>query len=330
MPKRVDISHKTIFFIAGFLALIWVVVNIRDLILLIFGAFIIVSAIAPVVERLVKWKLPFAVAIAAVYIVIFLLLAGLIFLGVTPLTTQTSSLILRLSQVLPALSAQFHVDTSSIQSQLPNLSSNIFTFTIGVFQGFITIVLLIVISIYLMLDKTRMENNFAALFGESQKRVELLLDKIEIKLGAWLRGQVILSLIVGLLIYGGLLALGVEFALPLALIAALFEIVPLFGPILAAIPALLIAIITSPFQALLVLILYIVVQQVESHLLVPQVMRRAVGLNPLVVILAITIGNRLLGIPGAFFAVPIAVVCHILVDDYLKGHDDSAIAQALK
>jgi predicted PurR-regulated permease PerM len=306
------------------------VVNIRDLILLIFGAFIIVSAIAPVVERLVKWKLPFAVAIAAVYIVIFLLLAGLIFLGVTPLTTQTSSLILRLSQVLPALSAQFHVDTSSIQSQLPNLSSNIFTFTIGVFQGFITIVLLIVISIYLMLDKTRMENNFAALFGESQKRVELLLDKIEIKLGAWLRGQVILSLIVGLLIYGGLLALGVEFALPLALIAALFEIVPLFGPILAAIPALLIAIITSPFQALLVLILYIVVQQVESHLLVPQVMRRAVGLNPLVVILAITIGNRLLGIPGAFFAVPIAVVCHILVDDYLKGHDDSAIAQALK
>ena len=126
------------------------------------------------------------------------------------------------------------------------------------------------------------------------------------------------------------MALGVEFALPLALVAAVFEVIPLFGPILSSIPAILIALITSPLLALLVVILYIIVQQIESHILVPQIMKRAVGLNPLVVILAIAIGDRLLGIPGAFFAVPIAVVCHIFVDDYLKGHDDSAIAQALK
>src|SRR5579884_268150 len=161
MSKRIDISHKTIFFIAGFLALIWVIINIRDLILIIFGAFIIVSAVAPVVEKLVEWKFPSKLAIALVYVSIFVILIGLITLGITPITTQTSSLITQMSNVLTSLSIQYHIDTSALQNQLPIISGNLLTVTFDIFRGFITVVLLVVISIYIMLDKARLENNFA-------------------------------------------------------------------------------------------------------------------------------------------------------------------------
>lgn len=319
MIRKVDVSHKTIFFVAGFLALIWIVFNIRDLILIVFTAVIVVSAMAPMVESLAKWKVPRPLAIGIVYILILAALVGIVTLGVTPITTQTFSLTQRLVDALNRISGQYHINTSSLEAQLPNLSQNILIFTADIFQGFITLVLVMVISIYLMSDKGGVESRFANLFGNKSQRVDRLIHRIESKLGAWLRGQLFLSFVVGILIYGGLVLIGIDFALPLAIIAGLFEIVPFFGPILSAIPAILIGLIISPISAAMVVGLYILVQQLESHILVPQVMKKAVGLNPLVVILAIAIGDRLLGVAGALLAVPIAVVCHVIVEDYL--HD---------
>lgn len=323
MIRKVDISHKTIFFITGFLALLWAIFNIRDLILIVFTAIIIVSAIAPLVEALAHWKIPRYLAIAIVYVLVFGALIGVLTLGITPITTQTFSLIQRMTDALNHISSQYNINATALETQIPNLSQNILTFTADIFQGFITMVLIVVISIYLMSDKGRVESRFSNLFGDKASRVNKLLHRIESKLGGWLRGQLFLSLIVGVLIYAGLVLIGIDFALPLAIIAGLFEIVPFFGPILSAIPAILIGIITTPLAAAMVVGLYILVQQVESHVLVPQVMKKAVGLNPLVVILAIAIGNRLLGLSGALLAVPIAVVCQVILDDYL--HDGGEV-----
>jgi predicted PurR-regulated permease PerM len=323
--NRIDISHKTIFFITGFLALLWTLFLIRDLILLLFVCVIFVSALAPLVDRLVKMKFPKPLAIAVVYILIIAILAAIITLGLTPITTQTSSLVDKLTMAINSLS-KGPLSQFSIKDQLPNISSNLLTYTLDIFRSFITAVLVAVITFYILLDKERLEARLARLF-QDRENVRGLIKKIEIKLGGWMRGQLMLSLFVAVIIYVGLSVLGIPYALPLAIISGLFEVVPIIGPILSAIPGILIALTVSPVLALIVAGLYLIVQQLESHVLVPQVMKRAVGLNPLVVILAIAIGDRLLGVTGALLAVPIAVMVQILMDEYLNGEKEEAPAK---
>lgn len=321
MTKKIDISHKTIFFIAGFLAFLWAIFIIKDLILLLFVSLIFVSAITPIVEMIEKTKIPKGLAIAIVYILIIAAIAAILTLGLAPLTSQTSGLFTKLTHTIDTLAKGYHVDQSAIRQQIPDISKNLVSVTFDIFNGFITAVLLAVITFYLLLDKERLENKFSALFGNSQPKVRNLLRKIEVKLGGWLRGQLLLSVIVAVLIYIGLFLLGVEYALPLAILSGLLEVIPIVGPIIASIPGILIALLGSPFLAGMVALLYLLVQQVESHVIVPQVMKRAVGLNPLLVIITISIGSRLLGISGALLAVPITVVGQIIFEYYLKDED---------
>ncbi len=142
-------------------------------------------------------------------------------------------------------------------------------------------------------------------------------------MGAWVRGQLFLSLVIGVLVYIGLFLLNVPYALTLAIAAGVLEVVPVIGPIVASIPGILLAFTISPVLALGVAVMYFVVQQLENHLIVPQVMGRAVGLNPLVVILAIAVGSRLLGIMGALLAVPLTVVLQIIVLEVLLEKEKS-------
>lgn len=319
LPRKIDISHKTIFFTAAFLALLWVLYIILDLILLLFVSVIFVSAFSPVVDRLTKWGLPKVVSILLIYLLVVLILSAMITLGLTSITLQTANLAQRLSEAVNSLLASNHLDTSILQQHLPDLSRNIVSVTLDIFRSLIAGILVAVITFYLLLDKEKLEGHFASLFTNKKDKVLSLLKQIEIKLGAWLRGQVLLSVIVAVLIYLGLTILGVDFALPLAVISGLFEVIPFIGPILGAIPGILIALVSSPVLALLTALLYLVVQQLESHVIVPQLMKKAVGLNPLVVILAIAIGSRVLGVAGALLAVPFAVVVQIITEDYFKG-----------
>jgi predicted PurR-regulated permease PerM len=135
----------------------------------------------------------------------------------------------------------------------------------------------------------------------------------------WLQGQVILGLIVGVLVYTALMIVGIPHALLLALLAAAFEIIPIFGPILAAIPAGLIAFSSFGIgTAVLILGIYIMIQQVENHLLYPLVVRKIVGVSPIVVIIAVLIGAKLAGILGALVAVPISAAFVEYINDLEK------------
>ena len=318
MNNKIDISHKTIFFLVGFLGLLWALFIIRDLILLLFVSVIFVSAISPLVEILEKTKIPKGLAIAIIYVLVVLVIVGLFTLGLAPITTQTSGLYGKLTVTIDSLAKGYHLDQSAIRQQIPDISKNLISVTFDIFNGFITAVLIAVITFYVLLDKESLEYKFSTLFGTHQTKIQKLLKRIEMKLGGWLRGQLLLSVIVGALIYIGLFLLKVDYALPLALLSGLLEVVPIVGPIISAIPAILIALLSSPFLAGTVAILYLLVQQTESHVIVPQVMRRAVGLNPLLIIITIAIGSRLLGISGALLAVPITVVGQIIFEDYLK------------
>ena len=159
-----------------------------------------------------------------------------------------------------------------------------------------------------------------------------LFAVIQKKTGDWARGQLILGLIIAVLSFIGLIFLLPKYALVLALVAGITELVPYIGPILGAIPAVFLGFTVQPFsfgRGLAVLILYIVIQQVENNLLVPQVMKKSVGLNPVVIIIVMLIGARLAGIVGLILAIPVATAIGVIIKDFVKNSALPAIKAEL-
>lgn len=320
VPRKIDISHRTIVFIAAFALGIWLLYLIRDLLVLLFVALIFTSALSPAVNFFVKLKFPKAMGIVITYVLVFSVIGGVLAGILPPLIEQTGKLITILPTILVEKLSFANLDTSFFQSELANFSKGAYDFVLDLFSNLLTFVLLIVLTFYLLLEKENLQSRAASLFFGHQQRVERLFVAIEDKLGAWLRGQLLLSVIIGVLVYIGLIILGIPYALPLALFAGILEVVPVIGPIISALPAIGLALAISPVLAGGVAAMYFIVQQVESHIIVPQVMKRAVGLNPLVVILAVAVGGRLLGIVGGVLAVPITVVAQIIIADLLREH----------
>jgi predicted PurR-regulated permease PerM len=146
-----------------------------------------------------------------------------------------------------------------------------------------------------------------------------LLSRIRDKLTFWIRAQLILSVIIGITTFIVLSLLGVRYAAALALIAALLEFVPFLGPIIAAVPAFIIAFTQGGVVLfLVVLAFYVVLQQAENHILVPKIMQKAVGLNPVVSIVALLIGAQLAGILGAILAIPVAIALSVIIKDVIE------------
>lgn len=317
MTRKIDISHKTIIFIAVFLVLLWTLYLILDILLLLFVAFILMSALAPLVDRLSKWHFPRPLAIFVVFIVVVGGLISLIGIGLRPLISQTTTLGQQLPQTLDYFTKLNLVDRSVVNEELTSLSRQLLSFTLHAFENIVGFVSVIVITFYLLLDKEKFETYLSSLFINRKDKVRHLLMRIEEKLGAWLRGQLVLSFTVGGLIYVSLTILGIDSALPLGILAGLLEVVPVIGPIISSIPGILLALTISPVTATIVAGVYLAVQQMESHIIVPQVMKKAVGLNPLLVILAVSIGGRLLGFGGALLAVPLAVVIQLIGEEVL-------------
>jgi predicted PurR-regulated permease PerM len=172
-------------------------------------------------------------------------------------------------------------------------------------------------TIDLLLDKNGIHLFIKSTISPDQQEPVLsLMKKISEKVGRWFRGQMILGGIIGVLELIGLLIIGAPYALTLAIISAVMEIVPTIGPLIAGTIAVLVTLSVSPLKALLVFILYLVIQQAENSFIVPKVMQKAVGLSPVIIILAILTGAKLLGIVGAILAVPIAASLSVIVQEW--------------
>lgn len=317
VEHRVDISYKTILFIAGFIALIWALSQIIEVIVLLFIALIFMSALSPIVSHLEKIKVPKPLAIGFVYLLVIAIMAGLISMLVTPLVEQTSHLFQNLPQLSESL-APLGIDQNLIRTEVNEFSKNALSFTLAIFNNFIALISVLVLTFYLLLERDRLDNLISQFFIGKEERVKKITNQVEDKLGAWMRGQLALSFIIGIMAYIVLSIFNVPYALPLSILAGLLEVVPTIGPIISSLPAILVAYFVSPFTAVVVGISFFVIQQLENHVIVPQVMKKAVGLNPLIVILAVAIGGKLLGIAGALLAVPITVVIQIITEDVLR------------
>lgn len=314
MPTKIEISHRTIIFTLILLAAIWVVFQITDILFLLFISFILMAALRPLVDGLERMRLPRILAI--------LLLYGLVFGGlgmgvasmIPSLASQSGKLFAQFPEFLSRVFPYISSDIRSLMQQAAPVGENLVRVTVGVFSNIVSVLTVMTFTFYFLLERRNLKDMLVGLLGEvTGERVFLVLSQIEKRLGSWVLGELCLMVFVGLLSYGGLFFLRVEYALPLAIIAGLLEIVPTIGPTISAIPAILVAFGSSPVLAVSVVALYIIVQQVENNLLVPVVMKQSVGLSPILTILALMIGGRFGGVTGAVLAVPILLAVQVVI-----------------
>ena len=182
---------------------------------------------------------------------------------------------------------------------------------------------ILIISFYLAVMKRGIETFIKSVVPSKQEAYVMdLWKRSERKVGRWLQGQLLLALIVGLAVYIGLSLMGIKFALILGMLTMALEIVPMVGPVLAAIPAVFLAFLQDPGLGLWVIVFYVAVQQLENHILVPIVLGKTTGLNPVVVIMALLIGNQIAGIAGMILSVPIATVIVEMLEDLAKQKEE--------
>lgn len=313
MLKKIEISHRTIIFITCFLIFLWFLFQIRQIILLVYISSILMTALNPLVTRLEKFKIPRSWAILLCYF-LFLSILSLILSSLFPtLVEQTRRLLENLSLLSETLGFA-QIDQTTISNQLGSLPQKLLKFIAGLFSNFVALFALMVIAYYLLIERKKLDRYLLIVFGDKNRdRAEKIINKIEHQLGAWVRGQVILCSVVGVMTYIGLRFLEIDFALPLSLLAAILEIVPNIGPVLSAIPAILIGLTVSPFSGLAVTALYFLVQQLENYLIVPSVMGKVTNLSPLMVILSLMIGFKVGGLFGVLLAVPTVLILRIII-----------------
>lgn len=321
--KRVsiDISQKTIFTILITGLSVYFFGHLSSVMVGLFIAYILSVAINPLLNQLERLKIPRPLSAFMVLISFFSLTATIVTSLIRSLFSQTQSFITQLPAIVQNLSPYFerfniNLNLSDITSipQLYTAPGNVVKIAQGTFSGLISFFTLSVISYYLMEDRPNLKKHLDFLFG--LKKGSLLYKifcELELRLGAWVRGEIFLMLIVGGLNYIGFLLIGIPSAIPLAVIAGVLELVPNIGPTVAAIPAIIVGFSISPTHGFLALGLAILVQQLENNIIVPKVMQHTTNLHPVVTIVSLLVGYQLGGPGLAVLSLPIVLSLEVIL-----------------
>ncbi|MFA6421899.1 MAG: AI-2E family transporter [Candidatus Buchananbacteria bacterium] len=334
-----DISSKAIFRILLVAVLLVFLYFIRDILVIVFVSLILASAFGPWVDGMQKVKIPRALGILFIFLGAFLLISFSIYLIIPPIAFELNDLIVNFPTYWEKFSSMFHnfsqfVDSKGLGDNLNNVLGSV-QGSLGMFaggflgriysfvDGIFSIFMIIVLTFYFTVQDQYWKKGLQAFLPIKKRPYFIdLICRMQEKIGLWLRGQLILCLIIFFLSWLGLTLLGVKYAAVLALFTGIMEFIPFIGPFIAAVPAIFIALTQSPTLGLLVLILYIVIQQLENLIIVPNVMKKAVGLNPIVIIIVMLIGARLAGILGILLAVPVATATSVAIKDYIQYRND--------
>lgn len=302
----------------GSLVLVWLLVKPLTLMLV---AIIIAQALAPIVDWGERW-LPRSMSVIAVYAVLGVTLGGIGWLALPALIDQADMLANRVPDLLDRAQDWFggFNDASSsrmmsaAESVVQRFSDVLLALPFVLFSSMVDFLLVVFMSIYWLIATPTLHHFGLSLFpGEQRNRVASVMHDMGRTMGGFVRGTVIDAVIVGLLTYIGLQVIGVEYPLLLAVIQGFGELLPVVGPIIAAIPAMLVAFAHSPEQAIAVIVFFLILQQVESNLLVPLIMRRAADVPPLLSLMGILAGSTLGGLPGALIAIPLVGALRVLL-----------------
>lgn len=323
MPKDMVISTRALLILLTAILALWFLVQIGSILLLLFVSLVLTLGLNPLVDQLGKKGLSRSLAVLLTYVVFVLGFSAIFALAIAPMVSQTQ----RFLETLPAFTSSVNIPgleslqmqvVDSIAKGISTASANVLKVSVGVFSNALAAVTILVMTFYFLVDFPQIRKRFVSLFGRrDQDNIKKAVLEAEEKIGSWLRGQVILMFSIGLASFVGLSLIGVDYALSLALIAGFLEIVPMVGPIVSVIPALIVAASISPLTTLLVALLYLFIQQLENNILVPKVMEKAVGFSPLLTLIAILIGGKLLGVMGALLAVPVTLLFFIIAQTLL-------------
>ncbi len=344
--SHITITTETIFKTIFIGLLFWLLFILRDLALVILAAVVIASAIEPFTKWFMQYRIPRVPAVIIIYVLLIAVFLGVFYFFLPPLLSDISGALFTLSRYLEDVSftSPFATGVSgegivaelsrefSVESALTEARGALSVFSVGflqtasiIFGGIFSFILILVLSFYLAVQERGIENFLRLITPLKYERYVLdLWRRSQTKIGLWMQGQLLLGFIIGVLVFLGLNVLGVRHALFLSVLAALFELIPLFGPKIAAVPAILIGFLESVPLGFMVLGLYVIIDQFESHLIYPLVVRKVVGISPIVVILALIIGGKLAGFLGIILAVPVAAALFEVLNDFEKGKGEQA------
>lgn len=333
----ITITASSVIKVALFGLLMFLLWYLRDIVLVVLTAIVIASAMEPAIQYFERHGLHRLLSVIFMYLLVGTVFFAVLIFFIPPILSDAANFLKQLPQTLSSIniSDTTHgllpwgsvTDTISSADLLQNISSAISDTTGGIFNtvsaffgGLTSFVLIVVFAIYFSVQQTGVDD-FLRIVTPVQHQVYVLnlWKRSQDKIGKWIQGQLILAAIVGVLLYLGLVILGIPHALLLALLAAAFELIPVFGQFIAAVPAIAIAFADGgATEALLVVGLYIVIQQFESNLIYPVVVKKVVGIPPLLVILSLLIGFKLVGFLGVLLSVPIAGAVQEFVSDIDK------------
>jgi predicted PurR-regulated permease PerM len=322
------------------LAALYMLWLIQEVVLLLVLAILLATAIEPMVNGLRRGPFDRGQGIIIVYTTILaaLLVAGLVVVpslmsqsaqlidalpsylaSLRQLAEQTEppplrSILLRaLNGVAPAILRSVEEPTVVAEPEQLKVVGGAFA------HSLLSVITVFLLAFYWLTERATIKRGILRLVAPQQARhVNDAWRDVEDRLGGWVRGQLLVMLALACMAGVAFVALGLPNPLLLAALAGLFEIVPLIGPFLAFLPALLVALTVDPFKALVLLGVAVVIQQIEGNVLVPRIMSRTVGVSPLTVILGILIGSILYGAAGAFLAVPVAAAIQVIFNHTLR------------
>lgn len=326
----IAISSGTMFRVIVIAAIVTFLYLIRDIVAMTLVGLFLAALIDPFADAFARWKIPRALAVLVVYVLGLAFLSLVMFLIVPPLLTEISELATAFSpflantnwlQIDAVLAGTWSanigdllttVRNSGLTDALPKLAA----FGSSALEVTLSVGVVLILAFYFVVEKNAMVKGIGVIAPpEYQPFVMRLALRSREKMGVWLRGQLALMGAIFILIYGVLTILGIPYALVLALCAALLELVPFVGPTISAIPAILLAFAVSPAHALLTAGAYLVIQQIEGNILVPKIMQKVAGVNPIVSVLAILIGARIGGIVGAILSIPLSMVIAVFLEE---------------
>ncbi|KKW02280.1 MAG: hypothetical protein UY36_C0009G0015 [Parcubacteria group bacterium GW2011_GWA1_49_11] len=309
---------------------------LKDVVIIFLFALILASAISPFANWLDQRGIPRVLGVLMLYLLVLGAAVFVLSLVVPYLSDDITRLVGSLPKVVERVSssletaqqsspqyldflAEIQNILSGFSSYLQQASQSIVGLIVSIFGGLFSFFAILIISFYLAVTRKGIEVFLGSVVPEKyESYVISLWKRTEVKVGKWLQGQLLLGLIVGLMVYVGLSFMHVKFALLLSLLVMVLELVPMVGPVVAAIPAVFLAFMQSPTLGLWVIVLYVVIQQLENHILVPIILGRTLNLNPVVVIIALLVGEALAGIPGMILAVPVSTIIVEMLDDVAR------------
>lgn len=321
LSPKIEISIKTILVGLAIFFLLHFIWDMKDLFFSLFIAYIVKSALKQPIQMLTQKGLSQKLAVILVFAVFFLGLGMLFSFIIPPLIAETTLFINQLPGIIKNVQSTLPINLNAlpIVEYIPNVT-NRFIFVLGsVFSNVSFFLSTIFFSVYLALDSNLITR--ACSYFASKNQIEKIIrieNEIERRLGKWLLGQLFLMFIIGATTYVVLSLLGVRYALPLGIIAGLLEAIPNIGPIIAAIPAFLVGFSQYPLLGFFTVFGSIGIQQFENQIVVPMVMKRVVGIHPILTLIILIIGGKYTGVLGMLFAIPLFLVVRTILTEIRK------------